>query len=82
MTKVARKNVRETVAKCLETMLNGGRYAQSEEATEHVTEVMNQIRTGTADDGAWADAMNQLLDVVEEAYPEEQGTKEGVENDA
>lgn len=72
MTKVARKNVRETVAKCLESMLNGGRYAQSKEATEHIAQVANQIKTGTADDGAWAEAMNQLLDVVEEIYPEKQ----------
>lgn len=82
MTKVARKNVREAVAKCLEDMLNGGRYSKSKEATEHMTEIMNQIRTGTADDGAWADAMNQLLDVVEEVYPEKQNTEEGKENDA
>lgn len=69
MTKVARKNVRETVAKCLEQMVEGGRY-KSDEAKEHVEQVLQQIRTGTADDGAWAEAMDQLLDVVSEAYPE------------
>lgn len=71
MTKAARKNVRETVSKCLELMVKGGRY-ESDEAKEHVEQVLQQIRTGTADDGAWADAMNQLLDVVEETYPEKQ----------
>lgn len=75
MTKVARKNVRETVAKCLEQMVKGGRY-ESDEAREHVEQVMQQIRTGTADDGAWAEAMNQLLDVVSEIYPEKQEEKE------
>lgn len=75
MTKVARKNMRETVAKCLEQMVKGGRY-ESDEAREHVKQVMQQIRTGTADDGVWADAMNQLLDVVLEVYPEKQDEKE------
>lgn len=76
MTKVARKNVRETVSKCLELMAKGGRY-ESDEAKEHVEQVLQQIRTGTADDGAWADAMNQLLDVMEEIYPEKQDDEEG-----
>lgn len=79
MTKVARKNVRETVSKCLELMVKGGRY-ESDEAKEHVEQVLQQIRTGTADDGAWADAMNQLLDVVEETYPEKQDGKEEKED--
>lgn len=79
MTKVARKNVRETVSKCLELMVKGGRY-ESDEAREHVEQVLQQIRTGTADDGAWADAMNQLLDVVEEVYPEKQDEKEEKKN--
>ena len=79
MTKVARKNVRETVAKCLELMVKGGRY-ESDEAKEHVEQVLQQIRTGTAGDGAWADAMNQLLDVVEGAYPEKQDEKEEKED--
>ena len=80
MTKVARKNVRETVAKCLELMVKGGRY-ESDEEKEHAEQVLQQIRTGTADDGAWADTMNQLLDVVEETYPEKQGKKEDKEDD-
>ena len=69
MTKVARKNMRETVSKCLELMVKGGRY-ESDETKDRVEQVLQQIRTGTADDGAWADAMNQLLDVVLEVYPE------------
>lgn len=82
MTKVARKNVRETVSKCLELMVKGGRYDddKSNQAREHVEWVLQQIRTGTADDGAWADAMNQLLDVVEETYPEKQDEKEEKED--
>lgn len=75
MTKVARKNMRETVAKCLELTMKGGRY-ESDEVKEHVEQVLQQIRTGTADDGAWADAMKQLLGVVEETYPEKQEEKE------
>lgn len=79
MTKVARKNVRETVSKCLELMVKGGRF-ESDEAKEHVGQVLQQIKTGTADDGAWAEAMNQLLDVVEETYPEKQDEKEEKED--
>lgn len=74
MTKVARKNMRETVAKCIEQMLTGGRF-ESDETKEHVEQVMQQVRTGTADDGAWADAMNLLLDVVSEVYPEKKEEK-------
>jgi polyhydroxyalkanoate synthesis regulator phasin len=79
MTKVARKNVRETVSKCLELMVKGDRY-ESDEAKEHVEQVLQQIRTGTADDGAWAEAMSQLLGVVEETYPEKQDDGEGGED--
>ena len=80
MTKEARKNVRTTVSKCMELMVKGGRY-ESDEAKEHVEQVLQQIRTGTADDGAWAEAMNQLLDVVLEIYPEKQDKKEEKEDD-
>lgn len=75
MTKVARKNVRETVAKCIEQMLVGGRF-ESDEAKEHVEQVYLQVKAGTADDGAWADAMNLLLDVISERYPEQSGEKQ------
>ena len=74
MPKVARKNVRETVSKCLELMVEGGRF-ESDEAKEHVEQVMQQVKTGTADDGAWADAMNLLLDVVSEVYPDKEEKK-------
>lgn len=79
MTKVARKNVRETVSKCLELMVKGGRF-ESDEAKEHVEQVLQQIRTGTADDGAWAEAMDQLLNVMEETYPGKQDEKEEKED--
>lgn len=69
MTKAARKNVRETVSKCLELMVKGGRY-KSDEAKEHIEQVYQQVKAGTADDGAWAEAMSQLLDVVSEVYPD------------
>lgn len=75
MTKVARKNVRETVAKCLEQMVKGGRF-ESDEAKEHVEQVYQQVKAGTADDGAWAEAMNLLLDVVSERYPERSDEKQ------
>lgn len=68
MTKVARKNVREATARCLELAIEGGRYAESKESAELMTEVMKQIKSGTADDGAWAEAINLLLDVFEETY--------------
>lgn len=80
MTKVARKNMRETVAKCIEQMLAGGRF-ESDEAREHVEQVMQQVKTGTADDGAWADAMNLLLDVVSEVYPGKENREEGKDNE-
>lgn len=79
MTKVARKNVRETVSKCLELMVKGGRY-ESDEAKEHVEQVLQQIRTGTADDEAWRHAMSQLLNIVEGVYPRKQDNKEGEED--
>ena len=80
MTKVARKNVRETVSKCLELMVKGGRY-ESDEAKEHVEQVLQQIRTGTADDGAWTEAMNHVLDVVWMVYPEKQDEEEKKEDE-
>lgn len=79
MTKVARKNVRETVSKCLELMVKGGRF-EIDETRDYFETVMQQIRTGTADDEAWRHAMSQLRNVVEGVYPEKQDKKEEKED--
>lgn len=68
MTKVARKNVRETVAKCLGCIIKSGKRNLSDEAKGLLQEVLNQVENGTADNGAWAEAMSQIEQVVTEAY--------------